>query len=73
MEDDPLLPISEAARLAGISRATVWRWVSAGKLIPHDRTPGGHLRFRAGQLSREFAAIREARAAEDTTPNGETP
>jgi predicted DNA-binding transcriptional regulator AlpA len=70
MEDDPLLPITAAARKAGVSRATVWRMVSSGQLAPHDRTPGGHLRFRAGQLSREFAAIRAARIA---TPNRETP
>ena len=40
------VPASQLARICGVDVKTVHHWVEAG-LIPHFRTPGRHLRFRA--------------------------
>ena len=44
-----LLTSSRAARLLGVSVATLKRWASAG-LVASDRTAGGHRRFRLSEL-----------------------
>ena len=46
MEDEPLMKTSEVARLAGVDRSTVTKWVHAGQLKYEYVTPGGHYRFR---------------------------
>lgn len=44
------LSLSEASRLLGVHFTTVRRWADAGT-IPCFRTPGGHRRFRAADLT----------------------
>lgn len=46
MEDgDELLTVGEAARLVGVSRSTIDRYVNEGKLVAR-RLPSGHRRIR---------------------------
>ncbi len=45
------VPISEAARILGVSIATLRRWDREGKLEA-DRTPAGHRRYDLNQLKR---------------------
>jgi excisionase family DNA binding protein len=40
---DRPVPVKEAARLAGVSRQTVWAWVKKGA-VPAYQTPSGALR-----------------------------
>ncbi|MBI5620470.1 MerR family DNA-binding transcriptional regulator, partial [Candidatus Gottesmanbacteria bacterium] len=44
-----LLPVSDAARLAGVSKATLRRWESAG-ILTSKRTPGGARRYRSEDI-----------------------
>ena len=44
------LSLSEASKLLGVHFTTVRRWADAGT-IPCFRTPGGHRRFRAADLT----------------------
>lgn len=46
---DPLLTPGEVAKLFRVDARTVTRWAAAGRLDT-IRTPGGHRRFRAGQV-----------------------
>lgn len=41
--------IGKAARVAGVSIATLRRWEEQGRLKP-DRTPGGQRRYRVGDV-----------------------
>jgi putative resolvase len=43
------VPISEAARILGVSVDTLRRWEAAGK-IEVERTPGGHRRYDLNQI-----------------------
>lgn len=45
-----LLSVREVAAALGVTSVTVRRWVQQGRVEPHGRTPGGHIRFRADQL-----------------------
>jgi excisionase family DNA binding protein len=56
--NDELLTSAQAARLLGVTPATVKRWTDAG-LIPCARTVGAHRRFRAEDVVR-FARSRGA-------------
>ena len=51
---DELLTVSEAAELAQVSAGTILNWSNAGKL-PSKRTPGGHRRFRRGDVEAAIA------------------
>jgi excisionase family DNA binding protein len=52
MRTDELLSTAEAAKLAGVTRATICRWVKDGTLIPATRLPGGRMTFhRAAVLA----------------------
>jgi excisionase family DNA binding protein len=51
MSDDLWVSLSEAAKLLGVHPATVRGWADRG-LLPSQRTPGGHRRFRRADLSR---------------------
>jgi excisionase family DNA binding protein len=42
--------LTEASELMGVHPSTLRRWADAGS-IPHLRTPGGHRRFRAADLT----------------------
>jgi excisionase family DNA binding protein len=48
-----LVPTGEAARLLGISRTTLMRWVHAGLVTPAWTTRGGHARWDMDQLERQ--------------------
>jgi MerR family transcriptional regulator, light-induced transcriptional regulator len=73
----------EAARLLGVSEASVKRWADGG-LLPSAKTAGGHRRFRpedvaafrhtrlgrAGTRAHSFVAPRARGAAEETAHDG---
>lgn len=46
---EPLLTAREVAALFRVDPCTVTRWAAAGR-IPSIRTPGGHLRYREGDV-----------------------
>jgi excisionase family DNA binding protein len=46
------VPISEAARILGVSITTLRRWDQEGKLAS-ERTPGGHRRYDLAQLKQQ--------------------
>ncbi len=45
----PLMTVSAAARMLGVSSSSLRAWAAAGR-VPHVRTPGGHRRFDRGEL-----------------------
>jgi excisionase family DNA binding protein len=53
---EPLLRTNEAAQWLQVSQRTVLSWAAAGKL-PSVLTPGGHRRFRSGDVERVRAAM----------------
>ena len=53
--DDDLLTPDEIAETYKISRQTVGRWAREGTLPTGARTPGGHRRFRRGDVERVLA------------------
>jgi excisionase family DNA binding protein len=59
-----LITTGEAARELGVSRETLNAWVRDGKVAPHSRTVGGHMRWNLEQLRRQ---IREAQEAPTVT------
>lgn len=48
-EGRPLLTVSAAARMLGVSSSSLRAWAAAGR-VPHVRTPGGHRRFDRSEL-----------------------
>lgn len=52
--DDALLKPREAAEMLGVRPATVALWARIGALRPAVSTPGGHRRYRRGDV-RAFA------------------
>jgi excisionase family DNA binding protein len=48
--EDRWLSSTEASKLLGVHQTTLRRWADAGK-VPCYRTPGGHRRFRAAELT----------------------
>jgi excisionase family DNA binding protein len=52
--ESPLLSVSAAARLLGVSSSSLRAWAAAGR-VPHVRTPGGHRRFELDELVRWLA------------------
>jgi len=50
------LSSGEVAKLFGVSVSTVTRWARIG-LIKTVRTPGGHYRFRAGEIRRAGRSV----------------
>jgi excisionase family DNA binding protein len=55
----PYLSLKEAAQLFGMSRLTVWRWVSSGKL-PFTQMGGPHGRIMIAK--EDLANLRQWRA-----------
>lgn len=49
MQDDDMLTPGEVARLFRVDPKTVTRWAAAGR-ISAIKTPGGHRRFRVGDV-----------------------
>jgi|ERR1041384_255404 excisionase family DNA binding protein len=50
-DDDRLLKVKDVARIKGVSTRTVYDWVGK-KLIRHEHTPGGQLRFRRADVDK---------------------
>jgi excisionase family DNA binding protein len=48
--DDALLKPREAAEMLGVRPATVARWARIGAIKPAVETPGGHRRYRRGDV-----------------------
>ena len=46
-----ILTVPTAAKLFGVTRMSMWRWVSSG-MIPSFRTPGGHYRIRQDDIDK---------------------
>lgn len=51
-EKDELLPIDSAATLLGVSQQTLRLWEKSGKLLPSERTAGGHRRYLKSEIDR---------------------
>jgi hypothetical protein len=51
-EKDELLPIDSAATLLGVSQQTLRLWEKSGKLLPSERTTGGHRRYLKSEIDR---------------------
>ena len=49
-EPDDLLTTAEVAALARVDISTVARWARDGQLLPAQKTPGGHRRFRRSDV-----------------------
>ncbi|MBJ7598009.1 helix-turn-helix domain-containing protein [Candidatus Nephthysia bennettiae] len=60
--EDDLLTTGEAARLAGVHRSTVDRWIRLGLLPIASRLPSGHARVRRQDV---LELIKRERDAED--------
>jgi len=52
--EDRLVSTGEAARLLGVNRRTLQRWVAEGQITPDWTTPGGHARWDVNRVRREF-------------------
>ena len=46
-----ILTVPTAAKIFGVTRMSMWRWVSSG-MIPSFRTPGGHYRIRQDDIDK---------------------
>lgn len=51
MAEVALITTTHVARMYGVDKSTVRKWVADGKLVPALRTPGGHYRFLASELA----------------------
>ena len=56
MTGPQLITAAEAARRIGVSKATMTRWIAAGK-VPAVRTAGGQWRIRATWIDAEIARL----------------
>jgi excisionase family DNA binding protein len=54
----PFVSVSEAARILRVSRTTVWRWITLGKL-PASRVGSKNLRIRQDDLERLVQPARQ--------------
>jgi hypothetical protein len=74
--DDALLKPREAAEMLGVRPATVALWARIGALRPAVSTPGGHRRYRRGDV-RAFGeaavAADQARMEAGAPPGGYLP
>ena len=61
--DRQTLSIMKACEVVGVSRRTIYNWISAGK-VEYVRTAGGSIRIFADSLWRDASA---AARSEDTT------
>lgn len=59
MENRETVTLTEAARLLGVSRATVGRYLKKGILTP-VRLPSGHRRVLRASLDKELAKMQGA-------------
>jgi excisionase family DNA binding protein len=52
---DEFIGVTAAARMIGVSPATIRRWVKSGALVS-ARTPGKHLRFTVSEVNRMLSS-----------------
>jgi excisionase family DNA binding protein len=64
--DRQTLSIMKACEAVGVSRRTIYNWISAGK-VEYVRTAGGSIRIFADSLWRDSSAGRQS---ESRTPSG---
>ena len=67
--DRQTLSIMKACEAVGVSRRTIYNWISAGK-VEYVRTAGGSIRIFADTLWRDSAAPPRALAASSTNRAG---
>lgn len=65
--DRQTLSIMKACEAVGVSRRTIYNWISAGK-VEYVRTAGGSIRIFADTLWRDPAAA-NARSSSDNAPS----
>jgi excisionase family DNA binding protein len=61
--DRQTLSIMKACEVVGVSRRTIYNWISAGK-VEYVRTAGGSIRIFADSLWRDAAPTRDVATAE---------
>ena len=59
--DRQTLSITKACEVVGVSRRTIYNWISAGK-VEYVRTAGGAIRIFADSLWRDAAPTRDVAA-----------
>lgn len=52
--DPKLISVAEAARLAGVTRQTIFNWLAAGKLIEYKRKLDGVKMVDADELAQKL-------------------
>ncbi len=62
-----ILTVPQAAKLCAVDRATMWRWVKAGKMVS-SVTPGGHNRIHKNDLEAFFRENKMNSIAEQKFP-----
>jgi excisionase family DNA binding protein len=67
--DRQTLSIMKACEVVGVSRRTIYNWISAGK-VEYVRTAGGSIRIFADTLWRDAAPARELTTEETQEPAG---
>lgn len=65
--DRETLSIMKACEVVGVSRRTIYNWISAGK-VEYVRTAGGAIRIFADSLWRDPSGVRPADAKDTTRP-----
>ena len=67
--DRQTLSIMKACEVVGVSRRTIYNWISAGK-VEYVRTAGGSIRIFADTLWRDGAPARELSSEDAQEPAG---
>ena len=67
--DRQTLSIMKACEVVGVSRRTIYNWISAGK-VEYVRTAGGSIRIFADSLWRDAAPARDIAATDTQEPAG---
>ena len=68
--DRQTISIMKACEIVGVSRRTIYNWISAGK-VEYVRTAGGSIRIFADTLWREPGAARAATVGQ-LNPTGQS-
>ena len=63
--DRQTLSIMKACEVVGVSRRTIYNWISAGK-VEYVRTAGGSIRIFADSLWRDAAPARDVATTAET-------
>jgi excisionase family DNA binding protein len=67
--DRQTLSIMKACEVVGVSRRTIYNWISAGK-VEYVRTAGGSIRIFADTLWRDAAPTRNVSVGDGQEPAG---